>query len=266
MKIGIAISHHNRHDILAKTIAEFAKYKMPRGTVVEIIDDASDEPTDMATFRFEQNVGIARTKNKGIELLMQKGCDHLFLFDDDTYPIADNWWVPYIESKQPHLMLNFTHYSDGREVGDCIEVYRDYEIVAQGNPRGCMLYMERKVIDIVGGFNTAFGKAMEEHIEYSQRVFNAKLTTFKFADVVDSEKLIYSTDWDKSQRLQSSISTKERNAWRRNRELLEQLKYDASFQPYTEPSKENRAVITTFFTSGIDTQRQKVWDLSLIHI
>jgi hypothetical protein len=29
---------------------------------------------------------------------MDAGCEHLFLFDDDAWPIADNWHLPYIES------------------------------------------------------------------------------------------------------------------------------------------------------------------------
>lgn len=258
MKIGIAISHHNRPEVLATAFEHFTAH-MPKDAKLVVVDDASDVPVN-ADFRFETNVGIARTKNKGIELLMAAGCDHLFLFDDDTYPIDDNWWKPYVESKEPHLMYNFTKYSDGTPVGDCIEVYRDDEVVAQGHPRGCMLYITADVVSTVGGFYTGFGLAMEEHVEYSQRIFNAKLTTFKFADVVGSDKLIYSTDWDKSAKLRSSIMPEQRQNWRRNQDILKSLKHDATFRTIYAPEFINRAVITSYFTSGVDSQRDRTWE------
>lgn len=256
-KIAICITTHNRYDTFKHTYNEWKRF-MPIDSQLFVVDDASDVPVPEADFRFDSNVGIPRAKNKCLELADK--FDHIFLTDDDIYPLVNDWWKPYVSSKEPHLMLNWTHYSDGSPVGDCIEVYHDDEIVAQSHSRGCMLYMTSKVVKQVGGFNVEFGKAMTEHVEYSQRIFNAGLTSFKFADVKNSKSLFYSLDWDKHKEFESSLSGEvRRDGCRVNNMLLNNLKYDDSFHPYKETIS-NRAVITSYFTCGTDTQRNKTWD------
>ena len=100
--IGIAITTRNRRDIFQKTYAEIKRFA-PSNSVLVVVDDASSVPCPEATFRFEQNVGIARAKNKCFELLYKAGCEHFFLFDDDCYPKCEDWYRPYVESREPHL-------------------------------------------------------------------------------------------------------------------------------------------------------------------
>ena len=85
-RIGIGITTHNRKDVFEKTFEEIKKYA-PAGAEIVVVDDASTAPVAGATYRFSENVGIARAKNKCMELLYNAGCDHFFLFDDDTYPV-----------------------------------------------------------------------------------------------------------------------------------------------------------------------------------
>src|SRR5690606_10124331 len=82
-RIGVGITTHNRPEIFAKTLAEMRKH-LPPGAKLVVVDDASKEPVAEADYRFEENAGIARAKNKCLELL--DGCEHIFLFDDDCYP------------------------------------------------------------------------------------------------------------------------------------------------------------------------------------
>jgi len=81
-RIGIAISTCNRYDIFKRCYDEVKRFA-PLNSVIVVVDDASDKPVPEATFRFNQNVGIARVKNKCFELLYDEGCEHFFLFDDD---------------------------------------------------------------------------------------------------------------------------------------------------------------------------------------
>ncbi|EUA60279.1 putative phage protein [Mycobacteroides abscessus 1948] len=46
-------------------------------------------------------------KNRCIAELMDLGCDHLFLADDDVWPTVDEWWKPYVESPEPHLSFQW---------------------------------------------------------------------------------------------------------------------------------------------------------------
>ncbi|KFC88020.1 Uncharacterised protein [Hafnia alvei] len=74
------------------------------------------------------------------------------------------------------------------------EQYRDNKNVTYTCQRGVMLYYHRSAIEKVGGFDTVYGRGMYEHPDLALRIHNAGLTTWAFADVVGSEKLIYSLD------------------------------------------------------------------------
>jgi hypothetical protein len=82
--IGVGITTRNRNDVLATTRQRIEAHTL--GAHIVVVVDASAKPVDGANYRFDENVGIARAKNKCLELLDAAGCKHLFLFDDDTYP------------------------------------------------------------------------------------------------------------------------------------------------------------------------------------
>lgn len=189
-KIGIGITTRNRPEIFAKTRQEIRKYA-PRNSKLVIVDDASDVPVVGATFRFEKNAGIAAAKNKALEFL--DDCDHIFLFDDDTYPLMFNWHKSYVDSPEPHLMYQFKLPS--KSENDMRELYRDDSVVAYSHTRGCMLYIKKIVLEVVGGMDTRYF-VMSEHTDWTNRIHNAGLTTHRAMDVVGSDKLLYCLDQD----------------------------------------------------------------------
>lgn len=184
--IGIAITTYNRPDIFQITLDKIKKYA-PKDAVIVIVDDGSENPHPETTYHFKANSGIAVAKNKCLELLYKAGCAHLFLFDNDCYPIIKGWEKPYIESKEPHLC--YTFLGKNREVRKTIN-----GINILTAPNGCMLYFERRVLDTVGGFDTGFKFYGGEHKSFSRRIFNIGLTSHRYMDVVDSHKLIFAYD------------------------------------------------------------------------
>lgn len=260
MRIGVGITTHNRYPVFKSTYDEIKR--LTPGAKIVVVDDASTDIVEEATHRFDVNVGVARAKNKCLELL--DDCEHIFLFDDDTYPLVKDWWKPYVESPEQHLMLNFTHFADGTKIHDAEIVYKDDNLVAQSHSRGCMLYVERRVLDVVGGFDTAYGLAMYEHVDWSRRIYNAGLTRFAFADVPDSEKLIHNIDYHTGSHSVSSINITDRRALaQKNSALYNVAKKGAAYKEYREsraiPVSE-RAVITSYFTCGKDVQRDITWE------
>lgn len=179
-KIGIGITTHNRYEVFKHTYSEILKYA-PEGSKIVVVDDCSSFKVPEATYRFETNVGAARGKNKCFELL--EGCEHMFLFDDDTYPKSFDWYKPYVESEYNHLNFTFK--------------YKKYNIngaMVSDNPNGCMMYFKRKSLDVCGGFDTEFGKYGYWHASLSCRIYNAGLNPFPFIDVEGSESLFVSRD------------------------------------------------------------------------
>lgn len=257
--IGIGITTHNRNSMLYKTLSEIRRLA-PAGSKIVIVDDASETPVEEATFRFDKNVGIAKAKNKCFELL--NDCEHIFLFDDDTYPLSENWWIPYIESPEPHLLYMFEHFASGRKINDAVLLYSDGYLTAWSHGRGCMLYFERKCLNLVGGMDPDFGKWGYEHVELSGRIYNAGLTSFKFMDVANSNGLFWSAD--EHEATSSTVSgTERRNCLKRNKEIWERRKNSARFVPYYENvahSMDENVVITCYFTGQPDPERGITWD------
>lgn len=248
--IGIGITTHNRNPLVRQTVAKLQE--LTPGAKIVIVDDASRQPVkinNVFTYRFDENVGIARAKNKCLELLSD--CDHIFLFDDDCYPMQHGWYEPYVDSPEHHLMYLFTNWANNVPVGDDKVVYQDDQHKAHAHARGCMMYVDSVALATVGGMDTRYGKAMNEHLDWSIRIHNAGLTTFRYMDVVDSEQLIYSMD--QHQEVNTSIENRQQYN-EGNKHLLAESEGSAAFMPYGKD-----VVIACFFANVLDPQRDTTW-------
>lgn len=126
-KIGIGITTYNRPDAFAITYANILKYA-PKGSKIVVVDDCSIEPVKEANYRQDVNKGAATCKNKCFELL--EDCEHIFLFDDDCYPIVEDWWKPYVNGKQPHYNFTFKYPK-----------YKIKNVMVSDNPNGCISWL-----------------------------------------------------------------------------------------------------------------------------
>lgn len=257
--IGIGITTHNRNDQLLETLA--AIEILSPGALIVVVDDGSDKPVERADFRFDESVGIPKAKNKCLELLMDAGVEHLFLFDDDAYPIATDWWQPYVDSPEPHLMFQFLDLTGERKLNDITVLHEDDRHVAYSGARGVMLYFHRSVIERVGGFDPIFGRGMYEHGDLSNRIHNAGLTSWRHADVAGSERLIYSLDQHEA--IERSVPVADRREQVRTNARIHNNRRDEGFAGYVEYREQHNVVITTLLTANPDPQRGYVWEADL---
>lgn len=224
---------------------------MPENSKLVIVDDASDTPIPDSHYRFEKNAGIAVVKNKCLELL--DDCEHIFLSDDDIYPIAEDWYTPYIESGINHLMFTFDQLKSGEYNGHkLINVVSG--IARYSHPCGCMLYIRSRVLDVIGGFDVRYGKYSHEHVDFSNRTYNAGLTEHPYQDIYNSSDLFHSMDWAKE--VVSTVKAK-RARIKINDRLLAENKKSKKYYPY-KPLR--TAIITTFFTGIKDPQLESNWE------
>lgn len=258
-RIGIAVTTHNRPAVLAKTIEQHMKH-LPAGAKFIVIDDgstpAATSQAGIDIIRHEQSLGIVASKNASLEVLVDAGCDHLFLWDDDAYPICDNWHAPYIESPEPHLAYQFLDLAGVQKLKDMAVLYRDEQHIAYTGQRGVMLYYHRSAIERVGGFDPVYGRGMYEHPDLAQRIYNAGLATWAFADVVGSEKLIYSLD--EHEAVERSVARPDRDALVRNNVTIFNARRDSGYAGYAEYRRQWDVVITSLLTGQPDPQRGAV--------
>lgn len=183
-KVGIAITTHNRPDVLRETMNAIAQYT-PRQFPVAVVDDGSlppARPLAANLIRHTYPHGIPAAKNASIKFLMDRGVDHLILLDDDTRPSDYEWWVPYVQGEEPYYTYCWTKNVKGTPIPKMAELYRDSQLVAYTWSMGCLQYVRRDVVEAVGGLNPAFGKGFEEHAEWAQRIHNAGFTSFVHQD------------------------------------------------------------------------------------
>ena len=256
LSVGIAISTHQRPEVLKRAIEQHMKY-LPSGALVVVIDDGSKPaavvPDGVQLLRHETSLGIVASKNASLSALMDAGCEHLFLWDDDAWPIADGWHLPYIESPEPHLAYQFLDLAGRNKLNDIAALYCDEQHVAYTGQRGVMLYYHRSAIEKVGGFDPVYGRGMYEHSDLALRIHNAGLTTWAYADVTGSEKLIHSLD--EHEAVERSVPRPDRQALVERNVKIHNERRDAGFTGYVEFRQQRDAVITTLLTSQPDPQR-----------
>lgn len=253
-RIGVGITTRNRHDILKQSLEQWRKH-LPAGAMLVVVDDASNTPVPQADYRFTENVGIARAKNKALELLHAAGCDHIFLADDDVWPTETGWHQRYIDSPEPHLMWIFDK-PKGATKAQVEVLYRDDQHVAYHATRGCLLYVERRVLEAVGGMDPNFGKWGWEHVSWSDRIHSAGWTTWRYADITNSKGLFHSLD------AEAAIESTATEADRRysegpGQELRMRSRHDPS---YIEFRDLDNVILTCLLTAQPDPQRKKAMD------
>lgn len=254
--IGIAISTHNRHDVLSRSLEHQIKH-LPAGALLVVIDDGSAKPVTVPEgvklIRFETSRGIVAAKNASLEALIDSGCEHLFLWDDDAWPVAGGWERPYIESPEPHLAYQFQDFATGQKLNDIAVLYSDDKHIAYTGQRGVLLYYHRSAIEKVGGFDPIYQRGMYEHSDLALRIHNSGLTSWAFADVAGSEKLIYSLD--EHQAVERSVPKPDREAQVKRNVTIHNKRRDEGYAGYAEYRQRRNVVITTLLTSQPDPQR-----------
>lgn len=122
-------------------------------------------------------LGVAVNKNTGLELLMHNtNAEHLFLSDDDIFPLSADALALHTDSPNMHSMVCWGyHRLDWMNNG----------FAAWTWPRGSMLYAKRPVINLAGGMVEAFGPGGHEHVEWSRRIHQQMLTPALYCSPVE---------------------------------------------------------------------------------
>ncbi len=221
-RIGIALTTRDRPEILARSLRTWMQH-LPENAVLVVVDDHSDAPATVpdgvTLVRARERLGIARAKNLAITTLMDAGCTDLFLVDDDVLCTSADWWKAYVASPEPHLAMSWDN-----------EIFTTDSLIGYQWPKGCMLYVERRVVERVGGMDPNFGVWGLEHVSWSDRIHNAGFTTCRYQDIPGSDKLFISLD--RTGEAQTSVPLSDRLA--ANTGLLAASHYSDVFIPYRE--------------------------------
>jgi glycosyltransferase involved in cell wall biosynthesis len=215
MKIGIGVTTYNRPETFKKCVKNIWDNTFDNNKAGAILYGQQEwQPKNkeheihwyFAKDTDEHRTGVAARKNEC--LIALKDCDHIFLFDDDCYPIKDGWIDFFINSGEEHLLfLNKAIHNkriveiglySGDELKYTKELYNDCG--------GVFMYMTKQAIERVGAFNEKFGLYGFEHAEYSIRILGEH---GKYPMLKGTEEYLYAEDYSNPNH-KSSIGDEEK--------------------------------------------------------
>lgn len=116
--------------------------------------------------------GAAFCRNKIMKKFYDEGKDYIFIFDDDCYPVIEGWQEKIINWTKE----NNIHYLAGLDLKNVsILGGKDNTIFSKDCYIGAYFFIDRKCIDTIGYYNTAYKKYGYEDITYSRRAKAASL-------------------------------------------------------------------------------------------
>lgn len=198
-KIGLGITTYRRPDYLAEAVRTVDEYLGDQLTLKIIHDDFSPLPREeaeelgekgWAVILSQENVGVAKAKNRLLSTMMEAGMDYLFLMEDDQVIKSSEALSRYIQAMEAtglhHLM--FAHHGPAN-VGP--PVVREGLVEGWPNCVGSFCVYTREAIDTVGYIDEEFGNALD-HVNHTYRLSMARMTGpwRCFADVAGSRSLI----------------------------------------------------------------------------
>lgn len=218
MRHGVGITTRNRPRTLDAALRHFRAFPNA-DTKFVVVDDSSDGggesallckgaeiPGGVLYHKAPHRVGISGAKNACLWEL--RDCEHVFLFDDDCWPVTEGWadrWVEINESNGVgHSIFNIVDgllldrnsvFKSLMQVTGTLGVGKN-EMTAFSNCFGPFLYFSRACLDALGGYEvnppTWWGF---EHAQMSLRAFNAGFTQgHRYLTPVNAQEMVYSVD------------------------------------------------------------------------
>lgn len=216
MKYAIAISTYFTKKILERGRLEV--FKSSINSLIEsnfegkifVVDDGSEinghlyylsslNNKNVEMVNKKVNGGLSRTKNTGIRLIMESGCDYGFLADDDVL-YKKNWFIPYLDIMHNTSVKHLAFYNKkwnsdilGVSKNSRIINYQGFNLELYENVQGGMLSFSRKMIETIGFYKILPYKIGHEHGNFSIRAINQGFS-IGFVDVPNSNNLLNYVD------------------------------------------------------------------------
>jgi len=215
--VGCGITTFNRPEQLQRLYRS-----LPSGIIdhVVVVNDGRPYEPDFGDDAFifiqnEQNLGVAKSKNKAIEHLLKAGAEHIFLIEDDIFVQDSTVFERYIEvSRTTGIQhLNFSQHglmnktSDGSPNPRVTITYEGgLQVPFYPHCVGAFSYYSRRCLLDAGGMDEGFYNAFE-HVEHTLRIIQSGQhpAFWYFADIPASASYLGDEAWSVEQ---STISSR----------------------------------------------------------
>lgn len=209
-KIGIGMTTYNAENRIKQSAFTIPKWVK---NFVIVNDgtpyDSSSYPEHAHIIQHEKNQCVGAAKNSALKYLMDLGCEHIFLIEDDILIKDENVFETYIKHsvvsgiKHLNFGLHGPANKKGSQTFTTLEDRKDLDMVP--NPRmiipypegveivlypncvGAFSYYHRSVIEKIGYFDPMFKNAWE-HVDHTFQTIKSNFHTpfWYFADIQKS--------------------------------------------------------------------------------
>jgi glycosyltransferase involved in cell wall biosynthesis len=201
-KIGIAIITYNRQDFFEKVQASIPDY-----VSLYVVNTGSKYPDSVYQDRVKLHQCNKKTcvgwgKNHGLRMMINDGCEHLFLMEDDVVIKDPDVCKKYIKAASVsgiwHMNFGFSHKENlDRQFNtpvfrNLIDYTDDVSLIFTPNVFGAFTYYHKGIIKNVGYHDERFNENYIDHIELTYRTIKAGLHPpfWWFADINKSWDMI----------------------------------------------------------------------------
>ena len=175
-KIGLGIITKDRPQFLKKLLDSIDACNW-----LDLIIINDGDPFEFPGYNYyihtnETNLGVAASKNKAMKHLLDIGCDHIFLIEDDMLIKNPNIFQAYIDASKKsgiqHLMFGYhgpankNGISHGTPCPRLVVDYGDFSLAFNQHCVGAFCYYSRKSLEDVGLIDEKFRNAFD-HVSHS---------------------------------------------------------------------------------------------------
>lgn len=213
-KIGLGIITYNRPDYFKKIFSSIPLYAVDE---IVIVNDGTPYGEEMHVphIQHEKNMGVGRSKNDAMRHLLDKGCDYIFLMEDDIIIKNPEVFQAYIKASKEtgiqhfnysqHGLMNKLPNSNTPAPKTKIQ-YNNLSIELYPHCVGAFSFYTRKCLDTVGLMDDNFYNATE-HVEHTFSIIKNDMHPpfWWFADIENSNQYLDDIPWSPET---STISSK----------------------------------------------------------
>lgn len=200
-KVGIGLTSYKRPEHLELCLRQISKHTrgayciFAEGLVSSSEIKESVWAVSGATYSLfvaKDIPNIAKAKNECLYNL--RDCDHIFLFDEDCFPIKDGWVEFFVNNASVIAGAGHVLYLSDRHIRN--NHGHDNGIYSYKDCGGCFMYLTKHIIGKVGYFNTEYMQYGFEHAGYSNRIHKAGYTPLgSYCCLTNTSEYLYSLDY-----------------------------------------------------------------------